>query len=352
MFRRSLFAAELAVAFLVAPGVGSAAMFDELIVFGDSLSDSGNTYNATLAATGGTVLFPPPPYNQRATNGRTAVEYLAQDYLGYQLNPSTSTLPGNTNYAYAGAATGYYEVGGVMTSNYNDPSRGLTWLRHTGIPGQINTFLDPTNPNATFNAGTTLFVLWAGANDFFLSPDASTIGTALANLSGALQALVVEGGARNVLVPNMPNLGITPDAQSAGAAAAAELTFASQVFNANLASTLGALEQNLRAFYPELDIIPFDTFAALSQVLADPDAFGLTNVTQACYQGPTSVCTDPDSYLFWDGVHPTDAVHRILAREFAQAVPEPQTYAVLAVGLLILAAWGRRGPRTQGRRSV
>ena len=43
--------------------------------------------------------------------------------------------------------------------------------------------------------------------------------------------------------------------------------------------------------------------------------FGLTNVTDKCLmpnQTP-SRCAQPSDYLFWDGIHPTRIVHRLLA---------------------------------------
>ena len=43
-----------------------------------------------------------------------------------------------------------------------------------------------------------------------------------------------------------------------------------------------------------------------------PNVLGLTNVTAPCFNGVT-VCADPDSYLYWDGVHPTAAGHRLIA---------------------------------------
>ena len=51
--------------------------------------------------------------------------------------------------------------------------------------------------------------------------------------------------------------------------------------------------------------------------MADGTRFGLTNVTQACitpYEAPFA-CTEPDEFLFWDGNHPTQARHAILAQE-------------------------------------
>src|SRR6188472_2197794 len=81
---------------VLAPALARAEPITALYVAGDSLSDQGNGF----ILTGGT--FPPPPYDERASNGPVAVEYLASA-LGVPLAPSAS---GGTNYAVLGAATG------------------------------------------------------------------------------------------------------------------------------------------------------------------------------------------------------------------------------------------------------
>ena len=71
---------------------------------------------------------------------------------------------------------------------------------------------------------------------------------------------------------------------------------------------------------PGIDIAQFDTFALFNKVIDSPAAYGFTNVEDECYNGPLlgmgdglrTVCTTPDSYLFWDQTHPTAAAHRLL----------------------------------------
>ena len=74
------------------PLKATAATFSQIYVFGDSLSDTGNS----LKATG---IPPSPPYFQgRSSNGPVWSEYLADD-LG--LTPQQQT-----NYAFGGANSG------------------------------------------------------------------------------------------------------------------------------------------------------------------------------------------------------------------------------------------------------
>src|SRR5262249_37681237 len=67
--------------------------------------------------------------------------------------------------------------------------------------------------------------------------------------------------------------------------------------------------------------------AHFQEVTANPQKFGVTNVTNACLSGdpfaPGTVCTNPDSYIFWDAIgHPT-AVAQALIADFAFMVLPP-----------------------------
>jgi phospholipase/lecithinase/hemolysin len=48
----------------------------------------------------------------------------------------------------------------------------------------------------------------------------------------------------------------------------------------------------------------------------------LTDVTSPCVTPNVSpfTCQEPDEFLFWDGIHPTRAVHAIIAQEAASAL--------------------------------
>jgi phospholipase/lecithinase/hemolysin len=68
-----------------------------------------------------------------------------------------------------------------------------------------------------------------------------------------------------------------------------------------------------------MNVSTVDFFAFVSGMLAAPEAFGLTNVTDSCVTlGVTkgAYCKDRDGYLLWDPLHPTKKVHALFA-EFA-----------------------------------
>ncbi len=335
-----------------------------LYAFGDSLSDSGNMYNAVWALTGGTVEVPPPPYYKgRASNGPVAVEYLAA-HLGLTakpvIDPTGNIDPAGSNFAVLGSATGLVkQVGGAEYSNYMT-FRYNPLLPNVGIDFQVWSFADLTDGELDGSFGmanpSALYFYWGGANDAYLAledpginqDDASQMNgiakdTALmaaGNVENQLRFLA-SLGATDFLVPNLPDLGKTPDAilgtliGTYGSAYASALSLYAQTFNDALADLIITLDAD-----PHLRVIGFD----VASVFETYRASGLYEVLTPCILD-LSTC-EPERYMFWDGVHPTTYFHAELGRLMAQAVPEPATLTLLLPGLLALGwmAQRRSGP--------
>jgi phospholipase/lecithinase/hemolysin len=292
----------LALCILCISALASAATFTNVVVYGDSLSDNGNLF----AATGQPA---PPYYMGRASNGPVAVEQLAQDLH--------ATL---YDFAWSGATTGVgnHLDGGTPTSF----GPGLTPLPGMQTLYTLTSGGTPTGPN-------TLFVVWGGPDDL-LSPsplDSSLpaiLDRAVGDIDGIVAGLLSQG-AQHILVPGMPDLGLTPYFNSFPGGVALG-TLAADYFNA-------VLQASLMPFGPAITY--FDTSGFLHRIVADPGAYGFTNVTGMCYDKlAATTCADPNQYLFWDDLHPTAKGHALLGDAFANAVPEPSSIVLTGLGLL------------------
>lgn len=282
--------AALALAACAFAGAASAQSYDRLVVFGDSLSDNGNLY----LATGGTTPPSPPYFQGRFSSGPVWTELLGFDAANF-----TGSVTGSINYAFGGSRT--------------DAST-------TPPPGMLAQLGAYTGRGGRFGEGDLVTVL-GGANDIFqtlalagastapLAYMNSVTNTASSNVNTLVNA-VAGAGAGTILVANLPKLSLTPQFRSpAGAPAAGLADAAAGNFNSTLLTKLTATA----AAQPGSNIILMDLFRIGDAIAANPGDFGFTNVTDKCFTG-TSVCSDPDSYFYFDDVHPTAAGHRAIAR--------------------------------------
>jgi len=124
-------------------------------------------------------------------------------------------------------------------------------------------------------------------------------------------------GARNFLVANVPNLGLSPAVRMAGPEAA----FAASLLVGGYNDGLDSAIYNLGLALPGAKIRQLDIFGILNDITADPKAFGIRNVESACLTFFTTtdpVCRKPGKHLYWDGIHPTAKVHRIVSQQAAE----------------------------------
>ena len=301
--------------------VGIGTSFTDLVFFGDSLSDSGNLYRAT----GGALPGSAQPYaTGRYSDGPVWTEQFAT-LMGmpgkadpYLSNAFVAAPVGN-NYAYAGARTGL------------DASPPGVLAQVAGIWGANP--LTMADPNA-------LYVVVGGGNDMrdarsAVGADNSTrqaAAEAAVNTLGQSLAFLASRGAKNILISNLPNLANTPEALFMGPAIVASSLDASNRFNALIPGLMGYGQTVLG-----LNMFMMD--------MAGISTLGLTNTTMPCggfFGSAGAACADS---LFSDALHPSTAGHALIAQaafNAVTAVPEPQTVALMLLGLGLVGAAVRR----------
>jgi outer membrane lipase/esterase len=346
---RLRYAAVLVQSFFLAATLDTAmgATISNLYIFGDSLSDPGNNAirfgsdatasppsNVTLQTDiTGNSFIPTYPYatSYQYTNGNVWA-YQFATLLGL---PSTVAGPvlgglGANNYASAGAATGPLNNPGPVPSLLTQTATFVTSLGPAPAPTNA-LYVVAGGGN---NARAAMTAIAGGAD-----PAATIVATAgqfAADIGSIVDTLQAKG-AQNIVVWDAPNLGLSPAITANGPAAASLATTLTQSMNAALADRLAS----------ETDVRMFGFFDLITSVNANPAAYGLTNVSDA---GGAILGADLSTFLCWDGIHPTDAGHAILAQSmytFTISVPEidpsgASSVVALVVGCLSLIERRRR----------
>lgn len=278
--------------------------FEDVFIFGDSLSDGGNVW-AETGETSKAPYAPVPtlPYaigGHHYSNGKTWAERLARDLNDNNGGKPSLKNPGkHGNYAFGGARART----GSGNSSPSSAEQVAAYLADFGT----------ASPDA-------LYVLQFGGNDLrdalvagAANPAAvgPILGAAVAEYIGSIQ-LLYGYGARNFLVANAPNLAHAPAVILSGAAGIAG--FLTGEFNNGLAGGLYMLDMSI----PDINIYQLDIAGFTDDVVANPGDFGLTDTVTPCLSFISTSgakCNNANERLFWDGLHPTAAAHNALANE-------------------------------------
>lgn len=311
---------------------------DQVIVFGDSLSDNGNIYNLTESLHKVISSIPvipkdPPYYQGRFSNGPVWVEDLAQ---GLQVPL--------VDYAYGGS---WAEP--LQNSKLNIPF---------GLGMQVDYYLMANVTDR--HKDQHLYVIWTGANDYMDSRD--DVDKATSNVVNTIESnldWLIYDGAKTVLVVNLPDLSAVPYANSGDPNKKQIIKQLVTLHNDKLA----AMIEKTKKAYPEVKIVLGDSIQTFADILQHPSDYQIKNTTDSCYTGDYSrkyliddkeiadakkqqidimgmpslriaylnaklndngatVCDNADEYLFWDKIHPTRVIHNLTAISMAAQLAE------------------------------
>ncbi|EHL30682.1 SGNH/GDSL hydrolase family protein [Legionella drancourtii] len=315
--------------------------FDTIVTLGDSLSDNGNLYNYLSHI----IPKSPPYYEGHFSNGPVWIENLYQTYFP---NGKTENFQ---DYAVGGA-------GAVLSYKENLPYT---------LDAEVSDYLYLHNYN---NKNKSLFVVWIGANNYLNGPtNVEEITSSVVDAIGNNIEALISHGAVMFLIVNIPDMGVTPGAKKANNQAL--LSELSAKHNQKLVDKYNSLKEQ----YPNVSFVYFDVNTVFKQLVADPQQFELSNTTEPCYDGgyvsstearaaenqaqlnlyltqqakqnnlaldektKQAILANPElkealavgyksklaprltaeaascpGYLFWDHVHPTTAVHQLIAQ--------------------------------------
>jgi phospholipase/lecithinase/hemolysin len=343
--------------------------FTRLVVFGDSLSDTGAYAPATSLAGNGTAPYFGGKFTVNGPGDRTWVENLAVT-LGIVVTPhevgfagQSVKCPAAANPALASSCTSYAQGGARVTSpdGIGRATGALTVPMRTQIANHLARF---TN----FTAGD-LIVLWGGNNDAFVqfgafTAQATAIQTdaaagritadeanrrlfsaqtaaqqamkdAALELAGYVKSEILAKGGRYVAVFNLPDSAQTPFGSTLPATVRPVLTTLVETFNLWLRDGLAGQPVQI-----------VDQFAAGRDVYANPARYGFANNTiPVCDATKISAITggrvtdgsslfcnstpgvpfngvrdgaSTTTWQFADGVHPTPGGHTAISNFVTQ----------------------------------
>lgn len=325
-----------------------AGSLNKIIFFGDSLSDNGNLYKLLLKI----IPKSPPYFKGRFSNGRVWSEsigkyYYDKYYIDYKV------------YAWGGATALLH----FPTPRFISP---------TNLEIEVDGYLIE---HFFSDKSRTLFSVWIGGNDYlyYQDTDADALTTKVVDKIKWAMNNLIDNGARYFLVLNLPDLAKTPFAKAHGsipvlhlltelhnqklAAAVEEVKSANpnvrivyydvhelfndfssnpgkynKKYNTNVTNTVDAcwrggyllkntnvskeaVNSQVRKMLLETNgSIPkdVDTMAISEFVLNSPSVYHAYEMGQWFNRGLVP-CLNPNQYLFWDEMHPSEVVHKVLS---------------------------------------
>ena len=258
--------------------------YTNLFIFGDSLSDSGNSYNAF-----GTPESP-PYWQGRYSNGQNWADF-STDWLGMSNIAGRGASSGN-NRAFGGAGTG----------------NGMSFWVIENIGKQV----DDWDQNYDLAAGDVA-AIWGGGNDL-LNFGETNAQRVVDDIEEHAEQLIATGG-QELIFFELPPLEKTPGERDSSEEDQQDLGQRVSDFNSGLRTMASGLNSTYGVI---THVIPI--WIGFEMLYYSGEHFGITNVTHSACDHDGVACDNNDpiapnveEYIFFDNLHPTETTHRAIS---------------------------------------
>ncbi|MDE1460744.1 SGNH/GDSL hydrolase family protein [Spartinivicinus poritis] len=326
---------------------GKQVNIHQIISFGDSLSDANNKHLISLYMNQSSnnlisVRALPPNVSGRFSNGFTWVDQLHISFWRQPSVPALKAINSTMVIEKAGENQSFqlqvnpltgsnWSVGGAMTGDGyladETVADGSTVISGTKVLPNVGQQISDYLAQHKQFTPTDLVLIQGGTNNlwFTLFANQGDTGTSTALKLVEHIKQLQQHGAQHILVMNIPPLylgaWLSPFHDQAK-------DFVDE-FNQTLANELGQLIQPQSS----TNIYLMDADAFLAKVVKQiqtkgeyyhhPTATRLSNVNDSAWNWVSNEVVDkPNQYIFWDGLHPTAAVHRLLAYHAEQLLEQ------------------------------
>ncbi|KAF3774251.1 GDSL esterase/lipase [Nymphaea thermarum] len=296
-----------------------------LLVFGDSSVDPGNnnvlntTFKSNFLPYG--INFAGHRPTGRFSNGRLTTDFIAEalglgDAIPAFLQHNLTKQEFLHGFSFASAASGYDD----LTANLH--------LRR--VVGETRAQQVIKNSIAVLSSGTNDFI-----ENYFLNPDRRKQFSVDQYTDFLVECMATDiqeihrlGGERFAVVA-VPPLGCMPLVRAlyGRSKCVAEINEVVMEFNSKVKAKLATVDQWLSDHVRGAFV---DAYTVLLRAVESPTRYGFSESSKGCCGsgvmefGTTcrglSTCSQPSKYVFWDAVHPTESMYRVIAIEAIKEV--------------------------------
>ncbi|XP_049410093.1 GDSL esterase/lipase At1g29670-like [Solanum stenotomum] len=314
-----------------------------MFVFGSSLVDNGNNNFLVKSLAKANYLpygvdFPLLEPTGRFTNGKNVIDLLGDHlkiptYIPSFNDPSTkgSKIIHGVNFASGGS--GILDDTGAVAGEVISLNQQIRNFENVTLPE----LEEQAECNSKESLKNYLFVVGSGGNDYSLNyflglaSKNITIQDFTANLtitlSHQLKRLYDMGARKFVVMALYPN-GCSPMARARNPNATdciQILNDAAQLFNTNLRTLVDSPTLQM----PDSTIVIVNAYKIIMDILQNPTPYGFSDTKNPCCDVATiqkggtgtlckkggNACSDRNDNVYFDGLHPTEAVNIVLANK-------------------------------------